>query len=88
MTILIITSWDVILESLDEVGLSCDGYEGVSDVFALQQSLEDLDGADRVDVDVGDHQNAIVHQQQVEKLLSQVSHEHRSMYESNLCSTF
>ena len=47
-------------------------------MLTLEEGLQDLDGADGVDVDVGDDQDPIVGTEQVEKFFSQIGDEHFS----------
>ena len=73
-----ITSGDILIEGFDQVGLAGDGHESVGHELTLEEGLQDLDGADGVDVDVGDDQDPIVGTEQVEKFFSQIGDEHFS----------
>ena len=53
-----------------------DWNQRVEDLIALEQVLKDLDGANGINVEVGENQCTVVTAQRLEKFLSQVRDKH------------
>ena len=58
-------------KTVDEVHPSADRDQRVRDLVTLEQVLENLDGADGVDVEVGEQHNPLM-TEQVEELLANI----------------
>ena len=55
-----VTSGYVILKSSDEIRFSSYGDQGVCHMLALEQGLQDFDGTNWIDIDVGNDKNSFV----------------------------
>ena len=66
---------DIFMKVPDKVGAALDGHECVEDLFALEEGLKDFDGADGVDVEVGEDEGAAV-TQRIEELAAKVGDVH------------
>lgn len=75
-SIISITSGDILVKGFDQVRFAGDGHKSVGHVLALEEGLQDLDGADGVHVDVGDDKDPFVGTKQVEKFFSQIGDIH------------
>ncbi len=75
---ILLTSRYIFIEGLDQIRFAGDGHQSVSHMLTLEEGLQDLDGADGVDVDVGDDQDPIIGAEQVEKFFPDIWDEHFS----------